>query len=74
MEVRGHDLLLTVENTFYEAWLREPENMWEMETILRRYVQCPADMKLEVLVEEDLETSKKIKEKLQRRYMKSVGK
>ena len=74
VEVRGHDLLLTVENTFYEAWLREPENMWEMETILRRYVQCPADMKLEVLVEEDLETSKKIKEKLQRRYMKSVGK
>lgn len=71
VELRKHDLLLTVENTFYEAWLREPENMRELEKVLRYHVECPADMKVEVLVEEDLEKSKKMKGKLQRRYLKS---
>lgn len=70
VEVKGHCLFLMVENTFYEMWLREPENMRELEKVLRRHVECPSDMKVEVLVEEDLEKSKKLKGKLQRRYAK----
>lgn len=71
VEVSGHDLLLTVENAFCEIWLREPENMRELEKILRRHVECPSDMKVEVLAEEDLEKSRKVKGKLQRRYTKN---
>lgn len=70
VEIKGHSLVLTVEHVFYQNWIQEPENMRMLESILRRYVECPAGMKIEVLVEEDLEKVKKDKGKLQRRYLK----
>lgn len=70
VEVSGHCLVLTVENAFYKTWLQESENMQEIESILRRHAQCPTDMKVEVIAEENTEENKKRKEKLQRHYMK----
>lgn len=70
IEVKGDCLVLTVENAFYQTWLLETENRKILENILRRYVVCPAGMKVEVLVEENQEKSKKLKGKLQRRYLK----
>lgn len=70
VEIKGHSLVLTVEHVFYQNWIQEPENKRMLESILRRYVECPAEMKVEVLVEEDLEKAKKAKGKLQRRYLK----
>ncbi len=70
VEVKEHCLALTVENAFYQTWLQEPENRRKLENILRRYVECPAGMKLEMLAEEDFDQSKKRKGKLQRRYLK----
>ena len=68
VEVSGHRLVLTVENTFYEAWLGEPENMRIVEKILQRHVECPLDMKVETIVKGNTEESIKKKEKLRRRY------
>lgn len=65
--VEGHKLILTVENGFYGIWMMEKENMRSIENTLRYHAVCPADMKVEVRVEEDKEKSKKIEEKLQRR-------
>lgn len=66
----GHCLMLTVESAFYKTWLQESENMQELEKILRRHVQCPSDMKVEVITKENIEENKKRKEKLQRHYTK----
>ena len=68
VEVSGHRLVLTVENTFYEAWLGEPENMRIVEKILQRHVECPLDMKVETIVKGNTEESIKKKEKRRRRY------
>lgn len=70
IEIKMDSLLLTVGNAFYKSWIEEPENKSMLESVLRRYVECPAGMKVEVLVEEDLEKAKKAKGKLQRRYLK----
>lgn len=70
VEAAGDSLILTVENAFYKTWLQEPENRRILESILRRYVECPAGMKLEISAEEDPEKRKKTKGKLQRRYLK----
>lgn len=67
-EVSGHRLRLTVENAFYEAWIGETENMRAVEKILRRHAKCPSDMKVEIIVKENTEESRKKKEKLRRRY------
>lgn len=70
VEMKGCSLILTVGKAFYKSWIGEPENKSMLESILHRYVECPAGMKVEVLVEEDLEKAKKAKGKLQRRYLK----
>lgn len=67
-KVSGHRLRLTVENAFYEAWIGETENMRAVEKILRRHAKCPSDMKVEIIVKENTEESRKKKEKLRRRY------
>ena len=69
-DVSGHCLMLTVESAFYKTWLQESENMQELEKILRRHVQCPSDMKVDVITKENIEENKKRKEKLQRHYTK----
>lgn len=68
VKVEEHKLILTVENGFYGNWLQEKENLRSIENTLRYHVVCPADMKLEVRVEEDRERAKKIEGKLKRRY------
>ena len=70
VEIKGHSLVLNVENTFYKNWLEERENRKALESILRRFVECPPGMTLEIHAEEDLEKTKKTKEKLRRRYRK----
>ncbi len=70
VEIKGHSLVLTMGNVFYQNWIQEPENKRMLESILRRYVECPAGMKVEMLVEEEPEKAKKVKGKLQRRYLK----
>lgn len=70
VDVSGHCLMLTVESAFYKTWLQESENMQELEKILRRHVQCPSDMKVEVITKENIEENKKRKEKLQRHFTK----
>ena len=65
--VEGHRLILTVENGFYGIWMMEKENMRSIENTIRYHAVCPADMKVEVRVEEDKEKSKKIEEKLKRK-------
>ena len=70
VEVSGGRLMLTVKSSFYKAWIEEPENMQELENLLFRHVQCPSDMRVEVIAEENTEENKKRKEKLQRHYTK----
>lgn len=65
--VEGHRLILTVENGFYGIWMMEKENIRSIENTLRYHAVCPADMKVEVRVEEDKEKAKKIEEKLRRK-------
>lgn len=65
--VEGHRLILTVENGFYGIWMMERENIRSIENTLRYHAVCPADMKVEVRVEEDKEKSKKIEARLQRK-------
>ena len=66
--ISGHRLILTVGSAFYEEWLAEPENMRALENTIRYHAVCPADMRIEVRVEEDDERADKIKGKLRRRY------
>ena len=68
VEVKEERLLLQVENSFYEGWLQEWENLREGERLLRSYVICPADMRIEIQSETDWERVKKIRGKLNRRY------
>ena len=68
VEVKEERLLLQVENSFYEGWLQEWENLREVERLLRSYVICPADMRIEIQSETDWERVKKIRGKLNRRY------
>ena len=70
VEVKEERLILQVENSFYEGWLQEWENLREVERLLRSYAICPADMKLEIQSETDWERVKKIRGKLNRRYGK----
>ena len=70
VEVKEERLLLQVENSFYEGWLQEWENLREVERLLRSYAICPADMKIEIQSETDWERVKKIRGKLNRRYGK----
>ncbi len=70
VEVKEERLILQVENSFYEGWLQEWENLREAERLLRSYAICPADMKLEIQSETDWERVKKIRGKLNRRYGK----
>ena len=66
VEVKEERLILQVENSFYEGWLQEWENLREVERLLRSYAICPADMKLEIQSETDWERVKKIRGKLNR--------
>ena len=70
VEVKEERLILQVENSFYEGWLQEWENLREVERLLRSYAICPADMKLEIQSETDWERVKKNRGKLNRRYGK----
>ena len=68
VEVKGHRLILTVGNTFYEEWLKDPDNLRALENTLRYHAVCPADMQIEVRVVENREKTEKIRGKLRRRY------
>ena len=68
VEVKGHRLILTVGNSFYEEWLKDPDNLRALENTLRYHAICPADMQIEVRVVENREKTEKIRGKLRRRY------
>lgn len=67
-EVSGHCLTITVGNTFYEMWLREPENRRSIENILRYHAVCPADMRIETASQVDEAEEQKTKARLNRRF------
>lgn len=68
VEIEGHCLILTLGSRFYGTWMDDPNNRRWLESTLRRYVSCPADMRVEFRVEEDGERVEKTKGKLRRRY------
>ena len=68
VDIKGHCLTITVGNTFYEMWIKEPENKKSIENILRYHAVCPADMRLEVAAQIDEDREKKIKARLERRF------
>ena len=68
VEVKGHRLILTVGNAFYEEWLKDPDNLRALENTLRYHAVCPADMQIEVRGVKNREKTEKIRGKLRRRY------
>ena len=68
VEIEGHCLILALGSRFYGTWMDDPNNRRWLESTLRRYVSCPADMRVEFRVEEDGERVEKTKGKLRRRY------
>ncbi len=68
VEIKGHILVLTVGNTFFEGWIKESENLKSIENILRYHAVCPADMRLEVTSRVDKAREEKTAARLRRRY------
>ena len=68
VEIQEHNLILIVDNYFYEDWLQIPENARSIQNILKYHAVCPGDMRILVQTEEDTEHKKKTAGKLKRRY------
>ena len=68
VRTEGHILVLTVANEFMAHWIREKENQKSIMHILDYHASCPADMRLQIVVEENREQNRKTAEKLRRRF------
>ena len=68
VEIKSHTLVLTVDNSFYEKWIMEPENLKSIENILHYHAVCPRDMWIEAASQVDEAQKEKTAARLRRRY------